>query len=253
VAVDGTYTFADYLMPAEEATAPLPWSWVYGIQPFEGMRATYRWHVGLRIVLAASAAVAVVALARRHRFLGVALGGILLAEALSHTLLDARTRGTAFHDDLVAFEQDMESEFGDSRLRPSERVLFLPAANDYLVQSIAPRLQAFTYNISFDKEMSRIRPRQPPAVLHAIQAYDSGSLDREVVCELFRLDLVEAVVLPDFDLRWDSYSWPPNAERMAARREQNTALGLFTDPAFDVDTGPMSIILRENTAAPDGC
>jgi hypothetical protein len=251
VGTSGTYTFADYLMPASEATAPTPWSWAYGIQPVEGMRAAYRWHVGLRFVWAILAAIAIVELFRRRRLLAVALGAFIVMESLSHTFFDARANARSAFDRLATFEEDMEREFEGGRLQPAERVLFLPAANDYLVQAIAPRLQVFTYNISFDKELTRIRPQQPPAVVAAINAYSNGTLNQDILCEVFRQDLAEAVVFPDFDLRWDSYSWPPSEERLAARRQANVELGLFDDPGFEVDTGPTTVVVR---AAPDrGC
>jgi hypothetical protein len=240
-------------MPASEATASLPWSWVYGIQPFEGMRAAYRWHVGLRLVLAVFAAVAVVWLFRRRRALGAVAVALLLLETGSHSLLDLRGQATRDHELVQRFENDIDRAFGDGGLRASERVLFFPAGNDYLIGMIAPRFEVFSYNIAFDKEITRLRPGQPRPVVAAINAYWGGTLTRDHVCELFRQDLADAVVFTDFDMRWDTLRWPPPDHRLEAHRAKHEALGLFDDPAFDVDDGHLAVILRPDPDAAGGC
>jgi hypothetical protein len=242
-----------YLMPASEATAPLPWSWVYHIQPFEGMRAAYRWHVGFRLVLAFFAGAAVVWLLRRRRVLGIALVALLVLETASHSLLDAREQARSNHKLVQRFEDDMDRAFGDGRLRASERVLFLPAGNDYLIGMIAPRFKVFAYNISFDKELARLRLRQPKPVLDVISAYGANTLNRDLVCQLFRQDLVDAVVFDDFDMRWDTLQWPPSQQRLEAHRAKSTGFGLFDDPAFSVDEGDLAVIVRPAPASATGC
>src|SRR5262245_2272759 len=253
VGADGAVTGADHLMPASEATAPLPWSWVYHLQPFEGMRAAYRWHVGLRLVLVIFAAVAVVWLLRRRRVLGVVLVGLLALETMSHGLLDARGQAARNHELTQAFDDDMDRAFGHGRLRESERVLFLPASNDYLIGGIAPRFRVYAYNISFDKEILRLRSQQPKPVVDAISAYWSNTLNRDQVCALFREDLVDAIVFNDFDMRWDTLEWPPPERRSEAFRAKSTGFGLFDDPAFAVDDGHLSVIVRPAPASPASC
>jgi hypothetical protein len=253
VAADGPAAASDNLMPASDATASLPWSRVYGIQPFEGMRTAYRWHVGLRLVLAIFAAVAVVWLFRRRRVLGVALVALLVLETMSHSLLDARGQATQNHELVQAFEDDMDRAFGNGRLRPSERVLFLPASNDYLIGMIAPRYKVYAYNIAFDKEIARLRSGQPKPILDAISAYGADTLNRDQVCDLFRQDLVDALVFDDFNMRWDTLRWPPPQQRLDEYRAKSTALGLFDDPAFDVDEGHLAVILRPAQASSAGC
>jgi hypothetical protein len=253
VPADAGGTAPRYLMPASEATAPLPWSWVYHLQPFEGMRAAYRWHVGLRLVLAVFAGVAVVWLFRRRRVLGVALVALLVLETASHGLLDAREQARSNHELVQRFKDDMDRAFGDGRLRASERVLFLPAGNDYLIGMIAPRFKVFAYNISFDKELVRLRPGQPKPVRDVISAYGTNTLNRDLVCQLFRQDLVDAVVFDDFDMRWHTLQWPPSQQRLDAHRAKSTGFGLFDDPAFSVDEGDLAVIVRPAPASPTGC
>jgi hypothetical protein len=242
-----------YLMPASEATSASPWSWVYHIQPFEGMRAAYRWHVGLRLVLAIFAAAAIVWLFRRRRVLGGVLVALLILETTSHGMLDAREQARSNHEVVQRFEDDVDRAFGDGRLRASERVLFLPAGNDYLIGMIAPRFKVFAYNLSFDKELVRLRPGQPKQVVDVISAYNANTLNRDLVCRVFRKDLVDAVVFDDFDMRWDTLQWPPSQRRLEAHRTKNAGFGLFDDPAFSVDEGDLAVIVRPAPASPMSC
>jgi hypothetical protein len=253
VGAPGPVTGTDNLMPASEATASMPWSWVYSIQPFEGMRGAYRWHVGLRLVLAIFAAVAVMWLFRRRRVLGLVLVALLMLETTSHGLLDAREQARRNHELVQAFNDDMDRAFGNGRLRASERVLFLPAGNDYLIGMIAPRFKVFAYNISFDKEIVRLRPGQPKPVLDVISAYGANTLNRDQVCQMFRQDLVDAVVFDDFDMRWDTLQWPPPQHRVEAHRAKSTGFDLFDDPSFSVDEGYLAVILRPAPASPTSC
>ena len=249
----GVVTATNHVMPASDATVTLPWSWVYGVQPFEGMRAAYRWHIGLRVVLAVFAAVAVVWLFRRRRVLGLALAAVLVLETASHGLLDARSQAVHNHELVQAFEDDMDRAFGGGRLRPSERVLFLPAGNDYLIGAIAPPLEIYSYNVAFDKELVRIRPTQPIPIQDAIAAYSDNTLNRNDLCTLFRQDIVDAVVFTDFSMRADTLVWPPPEERIQAQRSKNAAFGLFEDRAFDVDDGDLAVIVRPAPDSPAGC
>jgi hypothetical protein len=249
----GVVTATNHVMPAADATVTLPWSWVYGLQPFEGMRAAYRWHVGLRVVLAVFAAVAVVWLFRRRRALGLVLAALLVLETASHGLFDARSQAVHNHELAQAFEADMDSAFGDGRLRPSERVLFLPAGNDYLIGGIAPPLEIYSYNVAFDKELVRIRPTQPQLIQDAIAAYNDDTLNRDDLCTLFRQDMVDAVVFTNFSMRADTLVWPPPEERIEAQRAKNAAFGFFEDPAFDVDEGHLAVIVRPTPDSTTGC
>jgi hypothetical protein len=248
---DGQVTGTDHVMPASKATLSLPWSWIYGVQPFEGMRTAYRWHIGLRVVLAVFAAVAVVWLFRRSRALGLALVALVVLETGSHGLFDARQEAAHNHELVETFDADMDRAFGDGRLQAFERVLFLPAGNDYLIGAIAPERHLYTYNLAFDKELERIRPLQPAPVVNAMSDYSKNTLTSQQLCGLFRHDLVDVIVFTDFDMRRDTLIWPPPDEKLEARRAHNAALGVFDDPAFDVDEGHLSVTVRPRAGS--GC
>lgn len=250
-----------YDMPAAEAKVSLPWSGIYGVQPFEGMRAAYRWHAGARVVLAILATAAVVMALRRRstagRPVGVALAAVVAAlltlDTTSHALVDARGTARRHHEAFRALIDDIDRELGEGQLAPSERVLFLPAKNDYLIMAIAPGLRVFAYNGAFDKELPRIRARQPRPVVAAIQAHAAGVLDSGQLCALFRQDLADAVVFTNFDMRVDTIGWPPDGARVDEWRERTRALGLFDDPAFDVLEQDLTTVVRPADTSVDGC
>jgi hypothetical protein len=256
VAADGVIAPADYVMPADEATAELPWSGIYSIQPIEGMRAAYRWQVGFRVVLAILAGGGVVAVLRRGVGRGPVIAGALAAllvlETASHHLLDAPGQARDNFEAAQRLRQDVDGMFG-AELRRGDRVLFLPAHNDYLVNAIAPRLGVFTYNTSFDKEVERIRRLQPTEVTTAMGLYVAQRLTRDHVCRLFRNDLVDVVVLNNFDMRWDSIDWPPDADRVARLRQPNVALGFADDHNFRVVSRHLATFVRPSGDASTSC
>jgi hypothetical protein len=242
-------TFGDYLMPPEDATLEWPWSSVFDHQPLASMRATYRWQAGARVVLSLLAAVGIAMALRRRPVLALVLGGLLLLDTTPRWLWDRPERADAQGAELDRFVEDMEAEFGGGRLVEDERVLFLPAENDYLVQYIAPTFEVRTYNLSFDKAIAQIRPKQPAAIVEAIALTSDGELTSEHLCSLFRDDLVDAVVFDHFSLRWDSYRWPPPDAAVAEDAAALDESSLLETPGLVVDEGRLSVVTR---AAADG-
>jgi hypothetical protein len=251
VAPDGAYVVGDYLMPASRATMGFPWSPLYGMQPISSLRTAYRWHAGLRLVLAVFGGVALVELyQRRRRVVAVAFGAVLVLEAGTIDLTIARDRAATDYRQFRAFEYDMNAAYGNGGLRPSERVLFLPAANDFLLMGTAPHYRVRTWNVLFDKELARITPQQPKEINAARKAYSKGSFDADQMCSLFTHDLVDAVVLSEYSQRWDSYRWPPDPAARKELRAQMKSTGVLADPRFQVDDRDLSAIVRAEPSGP---
>lgn len=235
--------FDDYLMPADQAVISTPWAGLYQIQPVASMRATYRWHVGLRLVAAVLAAAAVGAFVRRKPKAALLLAALLIIEAAPVALMDARAVAAVRLNQVRAFEQDVSQTFGD-RLEPGDRVLFLPAENDYLIMGIAPQYGLLAYNVSFDKELARIRPQQPPEIAETIRSYEQGTLTSHDMWDLFDKDLLDAVVFPDFRLRWDAYRWPPSSEVQQDLRARALELAGAMDLDVRIDEEFLATIVR---------
>ena len=246
----GQVSFLDYLMPARDATLSMPWSFLYGRQPASSLRAVFRWEVGFRVIVGLLGATVVVALWRQRRrvVLGRVVAAVLLvvlvAEAGSSAVSVAR-RYTAYdYGELQQFSADMSAQYGNDALHQGERVLFLPSANDYLIAGTAPLQRLAAWNIMFDKEVVRIAPLQPRRINDARSAYAKGKFTADQACSLFSAGLVEALVLTEYDQRWDAYSWPPSASRRATARAVITATGVPADARFDVDDRGLSVIVR---------
>jgi hypothetical protein len=240
---DGALTYDDYLMPAGEATLDLPWGFIYRFQPLASMRATYRWDVGVVLVLALLVPLGIDAGFRRRRTLAVLALALVVLDLPWSAIADLRPTAARNAEQIQHFKDDFESAFGPV-LAPTERVLFLPAANDILVGWIAPALQISSYNVSFDKELARIRPMQPEEIRAAIAGYTAGTLDADAICGLFALDLVDVVVLNDFSARWNSYWWPPPAADVERYRAGAEATGVLDHEGLDVEKTDLALVVR---------
>jgi hypothetical protein len=240
---DARREFEDYLMPVDQVTATFPWSGLYGRQPLASMRYVYRWHAGLRLVACIFAAGAVAALAERRKVLAIGLASILVLESTPMALLHRPRSASLDHDQLQRFDADTEAVFNGAFQR-GERVLSLPTSNDYLMEVIAPRYRLFAYNIAFDKELTRIRPLQPPPITSAEAAFDEQLLRRPAVCQIFRDDLLDALVFTEFYPQWNAYRWPPYKKDRRLLRAMYEQVGLTGDPAFVIDDRDLAVIVR---------
>jgi hypothetical protein len=216
--------FQSYLMPAEAALAPMPTAFVFRMPVVRAMRAVSRWQFMTRLGLAMATAIGIGLAWGRLRWWTLALAALLIAESLSTDVVD---RGRPFHrshDDMLAFAETALPEFR-AVLHPAERVLFLPAENDYLIYTIMADATAFAYNVGQDKARSAARRRQPDLVKEVMRKYGAGTMTWSDLGRLFREDLVDQVVLMRMSLRWDSYRWPPREDRVRQLSRRIDALG----------------------------
>ena len=115
-------------------------------------------------------------------------------------------------------------------IQDTDRILFLPAQNDFLIARIIPFTGGYTYNIFFDKEVARIRPQQPPSIVEVERNFGTGDLTAEDVRDLFDEGLVDKVIFTYFNLRWDSYWWPPAQSTVESYGTRVSSLNLTDIP-----------------------
>jgi hypothetical protein len=212
-----TPTVQSYLMPADAATADLPWARGYHAPALEQMRATYRWSAVTRLVLILLAALAVDQLRwRRSRFVASAVAVAALLELtpnvprlLSEYRDHHRSRSamtTAVVADLDAATMDGEVAFFIS----SDGTY-----NDYLANYLVPSAHLVALNAGGDKNSALASTSWPPSIDKLAQP--GASRDR--VAEALRSKAVDVAILPYFHLRWAAYEWPPTeTSRVAALR-----------------------------------
>ncbi|MDQ6658179.1 MAG: hypothetical protein M3Z00_08155 [Actinomycetota bacterium] len=231
---------ADYLMPKDAATATTPWSRLYSWLPgVDQMRALYRWELGVRIALVVLAVMALCWLARRGgrwRVVAVVAAGLLVAEAVPSVpdRISATRRSLAT---VRGIQQDLIDPLRQYT-KPGDRVvLYGPGgvsqgANDYLANTVCPGLQIRCYNVGGDKAAADVVKAYPPAARRVVAQHGvrSDAENQRDLAAMFRADQLDAVVLVNFDLRWQAYSWPgPPAER---ERAAAAAATMFTGPRY---------------------
>ncbi len=200
--------YADYLMPADAATFSLPTSILYKFPVISTMRSVYRWQLISRFAMVFFIAIFLSRLFRKNVLFGVLLSFFFwwkfsrqlhlpVKACMQRTVNQEKLFTTNVVEKLIPY------------IKAHDRVLFLPAANDYLLGLIIPFTGGDTYNVFFDKEVTRIFPLQPGPIIAARTSFDNGSLTSTDVCELFNQGLVDVVIFNEFSMRWDSYTWPP--------------------------------------------
>ncbi|MCW2524521.1 MAG: hypothetical protein JWO63_2856, partial [Frankiales bacterium] len=214
----GNPTAQSYLMPKADATLSLPTALLDENAPgFSLMRATYRWFVLTRWALIALAALGVqqlISRALRSRrpwpalIVIVALGVLSVLELLpnpSQTLHNYRAWENE-RKQTLAVATDLKHS-----LPAGSKVAFLvgtSAANDYLANLLVPAAGLRSYNVGVDKSVAISSASWPKEIRQLIQGPNaSGALGPAL-----HDGLVNAVIIPKFDLRWSSYSWPPAVE-----------------------------------------
>lgn len=216
--------YEDHLMSADEATLTLPTAPVFGLPVISTMRATYRWQLIYRFAMVISMGFLLARLVDK-KWLLAGLVALLLFENIPTAAIQGQDRYTLNRTQLEQFNSQVVD-----RLRPhveeSDRLLFLPAQNDFLVALIVPFTGGYTYNVMFDKELARILPQQPTGIVEARRKFDHGSFTAQDLRVLLDSGLVDKVVFTYFNLRWDSYWWPPPGKTVDSYRERVEELGL---------------------------
>ncbi len=250
-AVAGPLSHASYFMTEHDARLTLPWDDVFRAPIVKNMRGVYRWQVGARLIGALGVAVVAAALLgkRRYAILAVILG-LVAVETLGTAVAQGGSAGQKSAEYIRDFRHDAVQPI-DRATRDGERVLFLPAENDYLIPSLAAPIGITTYNADFDKELPRVRAGQPPQVVAAIAAYNTGMMSADDLAVLFDRDLVDAVVLLDFNLRASSFAWPPSSASIDSYRAKASSLALEQDPRFSLRRHQLFTVVREAGSGSD--
>jgi hypothetical protein len=218
---------ASYLMPASAATAEFPWGPVFRVPGPAQVRATYRWSAIARLVFVVLAALAVdwLLLQKRRRIVAVVLGMLAVA-GLAPNLPLLLSEYRDHYASRTALDASLVSELR-SATRRDETVFFVNADNDYndyLVNYLAPTVKVRALNAGGDKNAGVARKAWPTPIGDLARA-NAGSTQ---AARALQSGVVDVVILPYFDLRWDAYAWPPTE---ANRRRTIRRFDHFRDDA----------------------
>jgi hypothetical protein len=220
--------YSVWSMAPEWATVSLPTEVLFRLPVVSTMRYTYRWQLMSRFALAALLGLLLVQLYPAKKMIASVLCLLVVFENLPAGVLSAqltpvfnRAYGQAFQAKVLM------------PLRPyveDQRVLFLPASNDYLINLVAPLTRTYAYNVAFDKEFRRIRPLQPKPVIAAERRFADGMLEALDVCKLIRNDFADKVIFTYFSL---NKGWSRDPATVAAYRQKAALLGLSEFPGLE--------------------
>jgi hypothetical protein len=207
-------------MPREVASLYLGLDRFYTTVPgFKNMRSTYRWLLLAKFGLVLTAAWGAEQLLRSgRRKIALALIAAAIVENLPN-LAFAVTEHRKNADQLAQFDRDVLAPL--AAIVPPGSVLIFPDPDlDYMASYIATRLQSVCYNAAGDKNVE-IAFRQWPAEVRNLK------MEREVLPNSRRLmstGKLDWTIIPFFNLRWDSYRWPPTSDVVEKRRKQYQSL-----------------------------
>lgn len=219
--------FEAYLMPEEAATLPLHTGWIYQNVPgIRNARVLARWQVLARLALVTVVLLALAALWRSDRR---ALAAALAVFAFLEVAPDPRTvladsRGASARADLVYRVHG--GEFARV-VQPGERVLLLQmhagaSDNEFAANTLCALARAHCYNAGGDKASIVVSSAWPPGIGEARKRKDPGRHVRTA----FASGVLDAVVVPHFDLRLVVYPWSTHVVDVAAlRRSVDAAFG----------------------------
>jgi len=225
---DDPITFDSYLMPAETAVTGLPHAFLYDVTPFSKMRSVSRWYLLVALGLVTMLSLFVQALGTRGRF------GLAAAVALSAWVVveywpnvdKQQALGGAFGNSYRQLEAEAVGELSEL-LRPEERVAFISGEryrNEYFTTFLCARAACTTFNVSGDKPRE-IAIASWPEDMRRTLARPSEAKERAALLDRGYFDVL---VVPHFDLRWNSYAWPPS-------EEQRLAMKSWADAYRDLD------------------
>jgi hypothetical protein len=209
-AAKATISFDSYLMPAGSGVVELGTGWIYEHVPgVKVMRALYRWQLLARLALIVAAmAVLQKLLSDGRRLIACALALALVVETvptLPSLFVSGRTSNRML--DLIAQQPGEDLEHS---LAPGSRVVFLQmhagaSQNQYLASYLCAKADLTCYNVGGDKAIELSSDAWPTPIFELISNLQTDSNSEEVFAE----HLVDAIVIPFFDLRMQAYSGPP--------------------------------------------
>jgi hypothetical protein len=208
------------LMPPEFAVAEMPYAFVYRVMPIKYMRSVGRWHLLSMLCAVAMAAIGLSCISRKNTASAVVATLLVAWIALEYAPdYAARAAGAAkAKASFKRFNSTAVAELNDL-LKPSERVVFLGKGNiknEYMSLYLCAQVGCRTFNAPGDKSLEIARRSWPQPLQKALNRRRPVEEQAALLANLLRSNLVDAVVLANFDLRWDSYGWKPSPVTVAA-------------------------------------
>lgn len=203
-------TFSNYLMPKGVATLDLGIDRLFTQTPgIKNVRAVYRWNHVVRLILLILAALLLTSVYAKNRKLAYFIMLLILIDNFPSAVanLDGyRARYSQFEqfnlDVIEPLKKDLVS---------NEKVFYVSDENDYLADYLSIKTNTNSYNLGGDKQIILAAEAWPKQIVNFRQGKDV----QQNLEELLQQKIVDVLVIPFFNLRWDSYVWPPSSTKVA--------------------------------------
>lgn len=207
------------MMPSEVALLPTGNAIFYEHVPgFKNMRSTYRW-TGLMLAALFGLTVLFV-LSVSSKKSGILIKALIITLIVASNLPNIPKK---FESEMKLYKEIHQMDADLSSLNKylvnGTKVLFAPPGNDFIVNYIAATGNYFTYNVGGDKNLE-IAYKSWPQQIKRLSLSDQEKFFIQDLQAILLHHISDYVVLPYFDLRWDSYNWPPSKDKIAIRKEK---------------------------------
>lgn len=238
-------SFSDYLMPKAAATLDLHTDFIYQKIPgIKNMRAVYRWLLLFKFALVIGAALFLSFLLRRSSYL---IAILLIIFTAMEMLPDFRVLQHDYrqrYHEMVLFNSEVLPALA-GYVQDSEKIYYLSHENDFLANYISAKLKVRSYNCGGDKNRVLSSRYQPESVLNMTKGHDVA----DNAFQALRSGAVDKIVIPYFNLRWNSYYWPPSDNDIASKK--NSIDRLFDgDNRFKVRKSSLFEVLQLKSNRP---
>jgi hypothetical protein len=232
-------------VPLDQTRLWLPTAWLYEYVPgFMDMRATYRTFTVTRFVSIALACVGLAAIWRSRtwvRLLAPLLAVLLVLDLSVDVPRQIRARAGA-HKQMDLVRTQIQPDLM-AMIRPGEKVLILPAGNDFVATALVPFTGGTSYNVGVDKNHDLSRDNWPAQVKSAISSYGKASFP-DAACTLLKngTDVIVLSYWSMFQAGVNSATGPVQMPNLKKNAQKVAATGRFdtqeTNSGIAIRRGP---------------
>jgi len=204
--VDNQNNSITYKMSKDAGILDLHTDFIYNYIPgIKNMRATYRWIILFKLSLFICAGILLTQLLKNKRYGFYTFLVIIIFLEMMPNIPMLNEKNTTAIDQYSKFRDDIIQPLSKI-INENDRIAFLSTENDYLANFIAAETKSHSYNCGGDKNMLIARKERPKAF------DDMRKTDKNIdqnIKTLLDKKSINKFIIPFFNLRWDSYSWPP--------------------------------------------
>jgi hypothetical protein len=228
-------------LPRSKTVTELPTTLLYRfIPPFDSMRATFRWSIGFRFVLIFAAAYALSLIWKSGRR-GVATVLLVLATVELLPSVGIQLKALRTYAKHVALARSQALGEFDRLTTPGDRMLLLPASNDFLALPMATSARVSIYNAAGDKNYYAASAHWPTDVRAAVNGMFNPAGQGDRIAAVLHND-ADAVAICYVNLHSGGITWPALDTRQAHLRQQVAALA--GDQRFTIRQGTLMAVIR---------